>query len=43
VLSPIYNRVVTLSKPASDFQIRSFESGTQPEGIVWNTGAIWLR
>jgi hypothetical protein len=39
----VLTRQLTLAKPASDFQIRSHEEGPQQEGIIWNTGAIWLR
>lgn len=43
VKSPVYNRLITLTSPASDFEIRSREEGPQLEGIVWNTGVIYLR
>jgi hypothetical protein len=43
VKSPLYTRQVTLAAPTNDFGIRSREQGAQAEGVIWNTGAIWLR
>ncbi len=34
---------IALGKVYSDFQIRAREEGPQLEGIVWNSGAFWLR
>jgi hypothetical protein len=41
--SPVYNQSWTLSKTYADFQIRAREEGPQDEGIVWKTGAVYLR
>ncbi len=41
--SPVFTRQVTLATPARDFQVRSRERGAQAEGVIWNTGAVYLR
>jgi hypothetical protein len=42
-VAAVYSRTVTLAAPTSSFLIRSRESGTQDEGIIWNSGTIFLR
>ncbi|MSP92257.1 MAG: hypothetical protein EXR79_10720 [Myxococcales bacterium] len=41
--SPVYSQQINLGAPYSDFQLRSRERGPQKEGIIWNTGAIYVR
>ena len=41
--SPVYSKLVTLNKPANEFQIRSREEGPQKEGVIWKVGSFYLR
>ena len=41
--SLVFSKVQTFAPAVTDFQIRSREEGPQKEGVVWDTGVIYLR